>query len=267
MKNKATLRDIAKEANVSVATASYVLNNRDDQSISEATRKKVLQIANLYGYKLNFPAKCISSGKTNIIAMCLGKHRFALHKAEHLLTVDKFCRFLAKKGYSLSIFPNKDVYRLDYCNGIVCCDTDIELFRNVAENNYCPLLALNSGVHNPLLFYQVNTDFVNVKRIAKQIFGNEDYCVVSYRLNSAETCQQISDTFANVVFADDFENLDSLKGKNVVALGEMLGEYCKRIAKDVLTIDFCSSEKLEKLFECFDIAFNRKDSIEHSILV
>ncbi len=72
MKNKVTLRDIAKEANVSVATASYVLNNRDDQSISEATRKKVLQIANLYGYKLNFPAKCISSGKTNIIAMCGG---------------------------------------------------------------------------------------------------------------------------------------------------------------------------------------------------
>lgn len=82
MKNKVTLRDIAREANVSVATVSYVLNNRNDQSISEATRKKILQIVNLYNYKLNLSAKRIASGKTNIIAMCLGKHDFALHKAE-----------------------------------------------------------------------------------------------------------------------------------------------------------------------------------------
>ena len=49
---KATVRDIAREAGVSVATVSYVLNDKQDTKISEATRKKVLQIANLLNYSI-----------------------------------------------------------------------------------------------------------------------------------------------------------------------------------------------------------------------
>ena len=47
MEKKVTVKDVAREAGVSVATVSYIMNNRTDQKISEATRKKVLQIANL----------------------------------------------------------------------------------------------------------------------------------------------------------------------------------------------------------------------------
>ena len=47
MEKKPTVKDVAKQAGVSVATVSYIMNDRKDQKISEATRKKVLQIANL----------------------------------------------------------------------------------------------------------------------------------------------------------------------------------------------------------------------------
>lgn len=51
MEKKVTVRDVAREAGVSVATVSYIMNNRTDMKISEETRKKVLQIANLLNYR------------------------------------------------------------------------------------------------------------------------------------------------------------------------------------------------------------------------
>ena len=52
-KNKVTIKDVAREAGVSTAAVSYVINNRSDGRISEATRKKILQVVNLLDYSPN----------------------------------------------------------------------------------------------------------------------------------------------------------------------------------------------------------------------
>ena len=96
MSKKVTIRDIAREAGVSIATVSYVLNNREDQSISEATRQKILQVVNLYQYRINFTARCISSGRTNIVTLFADDDRFALNKAETMLLTERLQRTLAE---------------------------------------------------------------------------------------------------------------------------------------------------------------------------
>lgn len=75
MKNKnkqqVTINDIAREAGVSKATVSYVLNNKNN--VAEKTEKKILNVIEKYGYSQSFFAKKISTNKsTNIIGLILG---------------------------------------------------------------------------------------------------------------------------------------------------------------------------------------------------
>jgi LacI family transcriptional regulator len=62
-----TLRDIAKKANVSTATVSYVLNN--SAQISKETREKVLKVVDELNYKGNKIAKSLRTNKTNTIGV------------------------------------------------------------------------------------------------------------------------------------------------------------------------------------------------------
>lgn len=69
MHKKVTIKDVAREAGVSVATVSYVINNREDQKISPETRNKVLQMINLLNYRPNQAAKSLVTQKRQLIAL------------------------------------------------------------------------------------------------------------------------------------------------------------------------------------------------------
>ena len=69
MEKKPTVKDVAKAAGVSVATVSYVLNDKPGQKISEETRKKVLQIANLLHYTPRQEAVGLATGKSKMIGI------------------------------------------------------------------------------------------------------------------------------------------------------------------------------------------------------
>jgi DNA-binding LacI/PurR family transcriptional regulator len=65
-----TARDVARAAGVSQATVSFVLNDRADQSISESTRRAVLDAVQDLGYVPSGAARSLRRGRSNVV-LCL----------------------------------------------------------------------------------------------------------------------------------------------------------------------------------------------------
>ena len=68
--NKVTMKDIAEMAGVSKATVSMVMSKKD-ASISDATRKRVLEIAKETSYIPNSIARSLSTMKSGTIGVIL----------------------------------------------------------------------------------------------------------------------------------------------------------------------------------------------------
>lgn len=66
---RATLKEVAKVANVSLASASYAVNGTG--SLGEATREHILQVAQKLGYRQNMSARAVRTGKTGTIGLVL----------------------------------------------------------------------------------------------------------------------------------------------------------------------------------------------------
>lgn len=67
-----TLKDVAKAADVSIATVSKVLNGRGGEiAISEATRQKVLEAARRLNYHPNISARRLVSQKSNSVGLVI----------------------------------------------------------------------------------------------------------------------------------------------------------------------------------------------------
>ena len=71
---RTTLRDVARVANVSTATVSYVLSGRrdgGDPGISPATTQRVLAAAEKLNYRPNTSARSIRTGRSGVIQLSL----------------------------------------------------------------------------------------------------------------------------------------------------------------------------------------------------
>lgn len=66
---RAGIADVARRAQVSRTTVSFVLRGRDDMRISEGTRQKVLRAARELDYRPNLTATSLRSGKSHAIGL------------------------------------------------------------------------------------------------------------------------------------------------------------------------------------------------------
>jgi LacI family transcriptional regulator len=66
---RATLKEVAKAAGVSLASASYAINGTG--SLGDATRQHILEVAGQLGYRQNLAARATRTGKTGTLGLVL----------------------------------------------------------------------------------------------------------------------------------------------------------------------------------------------------
>jgi DNA-binding LacI/PurR family transcriptional regulator len=102
-KHMPTIKDVAREAGVSIATVSYVLNNKTE-SISEDTCRSVIEAAERIGYTPNVTARNLRFSRTGLIGYAW--HDVPDDQVNPIL--DRFAYYLAREaeaaGYHLLTF-------------------------------------------------------------------------------------------------------------------------------------------------------------------
>ncbi len=98
MNKKITSKDIAQRANVSQATVSYVLNNVPGKSITESTRKRILDAVAELNYIPNSAAKRLKSNRSYCIAVRLAT---TLSMPRYYNAMQGIRSYLEPRGYNI----------------------------------------------------------------------------------------------------------------------------------------------------------------------
>ncbi|WP_173917631.1 LacI family DNA-binding transcriptional regulator [Halobacillus sp. Marseille-Q1614] len=144
-----TLKDVAKRAKVSVATASYVMNG--SELITKPTKDKVMQAAKELGYRPNGNAKNLKKKKTNIIGLFLSG--FTGPFFNELL--EGIQDTVIKQGYEMVVCASDDKHRLlveRYVDGAIILNYHIsnELLDSLASEKF-PIVVLDRELENPYI--------------------------------------------------------------------------------------------------------------------
>ncbi|MBQ6478995.1 MAG: LacI family DNA-binding transcriptional regulator [Erysipelotrichaceae bacterium] len=128
-----SIKDIAKECNVSVATVSKALNDQSD--ISDATKEKVKKAAKKLGYMTNVSARALKTNRTYNLGILFADERAGLGHEYFSKILESFQREAERFGYDITfinhaIAGKKTTYlkHVEYRNldGIVIMTADFE---------------------------------------------------------------------------------------------------------------------------------------------
>ena len=261
MKKKVTIRDIAREAGVSVATVSYVINDRQDQSISEETKQRVWHIVNLFNYEPNVFAKNLRNSPSSKFIAVYGGDGSLLKAAEYVNVLNSLRPHFDDRRYAV-LFASRPYSRLDYADAIVACNVSQDDFRYIGKLNFIPLVARDCMVNDPV-FFQINTDYAKLKGEADKFFDS-DYAFVSVLPEDNALADEIRRTFANVVFVTDVDELESaLRCGNVVTTEKLISDFAAKRGVKCLFSEQAYSEKAAAVANCLHKALGHEPFEEH----
>lgn len=165
---KATMKDIAKAAQVSIATVSYVLNSVPNQTIPNETRQRVLDAASELRYVPNLAARSLIKRQSGLAGILVNRHQDEQwwEGVMHTRFIDAMERELTRLGYHVvlssldSCAPNMDIISERKLDAVFVLGAVQDTFHEITKHfpTGVPLIAIDSQIEDPL-FYRVNDDY------------------------------------------------------------------------------------------------------------
>ncbi len=182
MRKKVTLKQLARELNLSISTVSKSLKN--DPEISQKTINRVHELASFYNYKPNALAVSLKSNKTKTIGVILPEilnHFFA----KALFGIEKEA---AKNGYKIVTCITNESYQkeVEY----------VEMLNYSSVDGFIVALSQETQVLNELDHFKVlkreNVPVVMFDRVSDEI--DCDKVIVDDKVASKNAMQYLIDT-------------------------------------------------------------------------
>ncbi len=184
-KPSVTLKDLARELNLSLSTVSRALQN--SETISKKTRKRVLAVADQLGYFPNSMASSLRKSKSNLIGIIVPRISIYFHSR----VISGVEEIAFKNGYNVVICQSNDSYEREVANtqallanrvgGVIAClaletkdnkhfmrfakfDTPLVFFDRVCQNFACNKVVIDDFK----AAYKATQHLINIgcKRIA-----------------------------------------------------------------------------------------------------
>ncbi len=250
--NKVTNKDVAALAGVSVATVSYVVNGRTDKRISEETTKKVLHAINILCYSPNPHATAIKTNTRDIIIRS-SKNNSSLQNAELFAFLKEFTEVCVARDYKVTLSAETQPQRIA-ASACVCMGLDNNEFHTLANENFIPLVAVDSLLNDPV-FYQISNNYESIRELAEKHFGN-DYLYVALCPNNTPLKEELLSTITNTILISTISDLRNIPDGNIVVTDKILME----LLKDKVKLNLCDriSNKPSCILDCIEKAINRE---------
>ena len=258
MSKRVTIHDIAREAGVSAATVSYVINDTPGQSISAETKNKIWHVINMFNYKPNVFAKNLRASGNKLIAVCAETQSF-LEKAEFSDVLESLSRSLS--GSFDLIYTMRPYARISNADAIIAYNVSKETFYEIGDKNYIPLIAVNCLVEDKL-FFQITPDYGKLRKKAEDKLGKEFIFAVTPPADSALKAQ-IENAFDSVAFVESAADLNKIGKKKIFTVNRAVAEILKDGGSDVFFEDIYFPV-CEQTADCVHKALSREPFDIHS---
>lgn len=233
MKRKVTLKQIAKELDVSISTVSKSL--KDSPEISEDTRQKVRAFAKLYNYKPNLIALSLKNRKTKTIGVIIPEiihHFFAtvISGIEHIANLN---------GYNVIVCLSDESFDKEVIN--------MEMLANGSIDGF--IMSLSKETQQKKDFHHI-TEAINqgmpvvmFDRVANDILC--DKVIIDDSLAAFEAVQYLINK--------GFKKIALISTIDYISVGKLRTEgYLKALRNNNIPIDENLILKVEDMDHCAD---------------